>query len=171
MTNLALVPPIIKATTGKFLATVVSAIIVSLCVLPAAYADNHGEVMDAINRYANLEGNLEEQAKLIRTDRVMITGVRQSDQAKNLEIQLATRDAMYAANGGDARWITEIESPEVRMYGNVAVASMMRIFHIYPPDQPPINAPPHWLTLVLVRENGKWGTAHSHISPLWEPAD
>jgi hypothetical protein len=160
-----------KATIGKFFATTVSAMIVLLCLLPAAYADNHGEVMDAVKRYANLEGNLAEQAKLIRSDRVMITGVRQSDQAKNLEIQLAARNAMDAANGGEARWITEIESPEIRMYGDVAVASMMRIFHIYPPDQPPINAPPHWLTLVLVRENGKWGIAHSHISPLWEPAN
>jgi hypothetical protein len=73
-----------KTTIGKFLATTVSAMIVLLCLVPAAHADNHGEVMDAVKRYANLEGNLAEQAKLIRSDRVMITGVRQSDQAKHI---------------------------------------------------------------------------------------
>lgn len=159
----------LKTAIGRTLAVLLSATIVSLSLLPAANADSHGDVMEVINRYASLEGDLTEQAKLIRPDRVMITGVRQSDQEKNLEIQLAAREAMNGVNGGEARWITEIESPEVRMYGDVAVASMMRQFHIYPPNQPPVNAPPHWLTLVLVRERGEWGIAHAHISPLWEP--
>ena len=158
-----------KKMIGKSLATSLSVLVVSLCLLPAAIADGHGEVMEVIMKYANLEGDLKEQAKLIRDDRVMITGVRQSDQAKNLEIQLATRMANDAENGGEARWMTEIESPEVRMYGDVAVASMMRRFHIYPPGKPPIATPPHWLTLVLVRDRGRWGIAHSHLSPLWQP--
>lgn len=132
-----------------------------------AQAAGHDEVMDVIMRYANLEGDLAEQAKLIRSDRVMITGVRQSDQARNLEIQLAARKANEEVNG-KGRWITEIESPEIRMYGDTAVASMVRRFHIFAPGSAPISTPPHWLTLVLVREKGKWGIAHSHISPLWQ---
>ncbi len=160
-----------KNSLTKSIIAAGSAAVLGLALAPAALADGHGEVMDVIMRYANLEGDLEAQARLIRSDRVMVTGVRQTDQAKNLEIQLAARAANDAANGGEAKWITEVESPEVRMYGNVAVASMMRRFHIYPPGRPPINAPPHWLTLVLVKERGSWGIAHAHLSPLWTPPD
>lgn len=152
----------------KFLTGTVSVAIAFLCLQPAALADGHDEVLEFVMRYAGLEGDLEEQAKLIRSDRVMITGVRQSDQAKNLEIQLAARQANDEAGGGEARWITEIESPEVRLYGDVAVVSLMRRFHIYPPVQAAIDTPPHWLTLVLVKERGDWGIAHAHLSPLWE---
>lgn len=148
---------LVLATTLLFVVT----------VLPSSYAADHDEVMDVIMRYANLEGDLAEQAKMIRSDRVMITGLRQSDQAKNLEIQMAARKANEEVNG-QGRWITEIESPEVRVYGDTAVASMIRRFHIYSSGNAPVNTSPHWLTLVLVREKGKWGIAHSHLSPLWE---
>lgn len=157
----------LRPDTGLF--RLLAGALLGLLLAPVVHADNHGEVMSVIMRYAQLEGDLEAQARLIRSDRVMITGLRQTDQAKNLEIQLATRKANDAANGGAAKWITEIESPEVRMYGDVAVASMMRRFHIYPPGQAQISTPPHWLTLVLVKERGNWGIAHAHLSPLWTP--
>lgn len=140
-----------------------------LSLSPAALADDHDEVMDVVMRYANLEHDLAEQAKLIRSDRVMITGLRMTDQAKNMQMQMAARAANERANGG-ADWIVEIESPEVRVYGDTAVVSLMRRFHIYPEsDAAPINTPPHWLTLVLVKERGDWGIAHTHLSPLWQP--
>lgn len=157
-----------STTRGAFVAILTLAA-VAVGHVPAAFADGHDEVMAVVMRYANLEDNLVEQAKLIRDDRVMITGVRQTDQAKNLEIQLAARKANNDANGGPASWIVEIEDPEVRLYGDVAVASMLRRFHIYPEGAAPINAPPHWLTLVLVRDGRSWGIAHSHISALWQP--
>ena len=135
----------------------------------AAIADDKDDVTALVMSYANLEGNLVEQAKLIRSDRIMITNVRQTDQAKNLEIQLAARKANNDNNGGPAKWITEVEGLQVRVYGNAAVASMVRRFHIYPPGAAPINSPPHWLTLVLVKEGRSWGIAHSHISPTFQP--
>ncbi len=134
----------------------------------AASADDKDDVTALVMKYANMEGNLVEQAKLIRSDRIMITGVRQSDQAKNLEIQLAGRKANDDSTGGPAKWITEVEGLVVRVYGDSAVASMVRRFHIYPPGAAPINTPPHWLTLVLVKEGRSWGIAHSHISPTWQ---
>ncbi len=148
-----------------------AAIALALFLPASLLADAHDDVLAVIMKYADLEGDLGRQAELIRPDRVMITGLRQTDQARNLELQMAARAANEAADGGPAKWITEIEDPEVRIYGNVAVASMLRRFHIYPTGAAPINAPPHWLTLVLVREGGSWGIAHAHLSPLWEPPD
>jgi len=143
----------------------------ALIALPpaTAVADAHDDVMAVIMEYAELEGDLVRQAELIRPDRVMITNFRQTDQEKNLETQLAARRANDEASGGPADWITEIESPEIRVYGDVAVASMMRRFHTYPPGAAPIDAPPHWLTLVLVREGREWGIAHTHLSLLTPP--
>ena len=49
--------------------------------------------MEVVHRWAELESNLEAQAQLVREDRVQIAGgIRQTDQAKNLEVQLASED-------------------------------------------------------------------------------
>lgn len=142
-----------------------------LCSLAsAAWADDVDDVMAAIQRYAELEGDLAAQAALIRDDRVMIAGpIRQTDQEMNMAVQMAQRQAAEAVNGGPARWITRIEAPEVRVYGSTAVASFMRIFNIFPPNQPAVNPPPQWVTLVLVKDRGNWGIAHTHMSPVVPP--
>ena len=136
-----------------------------LLIAPFAYADDMDDVMGVVQQYADLEGDLEAQARLIRDDRVMITNVRQTDQAQNMAVQIAARKANEAANGGPAQIFTSIESPEIRVYGDVAVASFVRLFTVIPNNQPANNTPPLWITLVLVKERGNWGIAHSHISP------
>lgn len=133
---------------------------------PFAAADDEEDIRALLDRYAGLEGDLEAQAKLIRDDRVMIAGgVRQSDQAQNLAVQIADRDHRAALEGGEAKWIVRLESPEIRVYGNTAVASFIRLANIYPPNSEPINTTPLWTTLVLVKERGAWGIAHAHLSP------
>jgi len=69
---------------------------------------------------------------MIRDDRVMITAIRRTDNAKNMKIQMAGRKAGEAVNGGKTRFITTIESPHIAIYGNTAVASFIRIFDVYP---------------------------------------
>ena len=57
--------------------------------------------MNVVQSWAKLENNLESQAKLIREDRVQITGsMRQSNQGKNLEVQLASHNARIKHQGG-----------------------------------------------------------------------
>ena len=56
-----------------------------------SFADDADDVMAVIQQYGDLEGDLEAQANLMRSDRVHIVGGnRQTNQAKNREIQLAT---------------------------------------------------------------------------------
>jgi hypothetical protein len=132
-----------------------------------AWADDVDDVLAFIDRYAALEGDLEKQASMIRDDRVMIAGsARQTDQKENMAVQMAQRDANHALVGGAAKWMLRTESPEVRVYGDTAVASYVRLTSIFPPGVAPINNPPLWVTLVLVKERGNWGIAHTHISPI-----
>ena len=141
-------------------------VLLSLALTPAAFAGDKEDVMALVKKYGDLENDLAEQARLMRSDRVMITNVRQSDQAKNLEIQLASRKAEEAMAGGKGKYITTVESPQVALYGNVAVASFMRMFSVYPQEQAPIQTDPTWVTLVLVKDGSSWGIAHTHISAI-----
>lgn len=141
-------------------------VLLGLSLTPAAFAGDKEDVMAFVKTYADLENDLAEQAKLIRSDRVMITNVRQSDQAKNLEIQLASRKAEEAMAGGKVKFITTVESPQVALYGNVAVVSFMRMFSVYPHEQEPIQTDPTWVTLVLVKDKRSWGIAHTHVSAI-----
>ena len=102
---------------------------------------------------------------MMRDDRVMITSIRRTDNEKNMQIQMAGRAANDALAGGKSKWITTIESPHIAIYGNVAVASFIRIFNIYPHNQEPVGGDPQWVTLVLVKEGRDWGIAHTHMSP------
>lgn len=145
-------------------ATLIAAL-AGMAAAPVALADDVDDVMAVVQRYADLEGDLEAQTSLIRDDRVMITNVRQTDQAMNMAVQIAARKANEAANGGPTQFFTSTESPVVRIYGNVAVASFVRLFTVIPHGQPANNTPPLWFTLVLVKEGGDWGIAHSHVSP------
>ena len=154
----------------KIIANHCSAILLVLSALmlaPPVSADDADDVLALVKQYGDLEGDLNAQAQLMRNDRVFIAGgTRQTDQAKNMAIQVANRQASEAVNGGKTRFITTIESPIVRVYGNVAVASFVRIFNTYPHNQP-ANPPstPNWVTLVLVKEAGEWAIAHTHQSP------
>ena len=149
---------------GGSLSTLIIAL-AGLVFAPLAFADDKDDVMAFIDQYGELEDNLAAQAKMIRDDRVMITGIRRTDNAKNMEIQMAGRKAGEAVNGGKTRFITTIESPHIAIYGNTAVASFIRIFDVYPHNQPAAGGDPQWVTLVLVKEGGDWGIAHTHMSP------
>lgn len=148
---------------GAHLGTLIVAL-AGLTFSPLASADDKDDIMALVAKYGELEDDLTKQADLIRDDRVMITNIRQTDNDKNMEIQMATRKANDAVNGGKTRWITTIESPHVAIYGDTAVASFVRTFTILPHNQPPVNGSPNWVTLVLVKEDGDWGIAHTHNS-------
>ena len=139
---------------------------VMILAAPFAAADDEDDIRALLDRYAATEGDLEAQARLIRSDRIMIAGgARQSDQAANMAVQIADRDHRAALEGGTAKWIIRIEDPIIRMYGDTAVASFVRLTSIYPPNGEPINPPDLWVTLVLVKDRGNWGIAHTHVSP------
>ena len=148
---------------GSFSTLIVA--LAGLVFAPLAFADDKDDVMAFIDQYGELEDDLAAQAKLIRDDRVMITTIRQTDNAKNMEIQMALRKAGEAVNGGKTRFMTTIESPHVAIYGDTAVASFVRVFTVLPHNQPPAGGNPTWITLVLVKERGNWGIAHTHMSP------
>ncbi len=151
---------------GSRLTTLI-AVLAGLVLAPYALADDEDDVLAVIYQYGELEDDLDAQAKMMRDDRVFIAGgVRLTDEAKNMAIQMANRAAGEAANGGKTKFITTIESPVVAVYGDVAVASFVRIFNVFPHNQPPGPAgTPNWVTWVLVKEGGEWGIAHTHQSP------
>ena len=156
----------LKLTTAGRLGTLII-VLAGLIFAPYAFADDEADVLAVVMQYGDLEGDLDTQAKMMRDDRVWISGgIRRSDEARNMSIQKAGRKASEAVNGGKTIFMTEIESPLVSVYGDVAVASFVRIFNTIPHNQPP-NPPgqPTWVTLVLVKEGGKWGIAHTHQSP------
>ena len=135
-----------------------------LVFAPLASADDKDDILKFVQQYGELEGDLDAQSEMIRDDRVMITTVRQTNNKKNMEIQKATREANDKMAGGKSKWVTTIEAPHIQVYGDVAVASFMRSFNIYPHNQAPIAGSPQWVTLVLVKEDGDWGIAHTHMS-------
>jgi ketosteroid isomerase-like protein len=149
---------------GVHLGTLIVAL-TGLIFAPLASADDKDDIMALVSQYGDLEDDLAKQSDLIRDDRVMITNIRQTNNAKNMEIQMATRKANDTVAGGKTRWITTIESPRIAVYGDTAVASFVRTFTILPHNQAPINGAPNWVTLVLVKEDGDWGIAHTHMSP------
>jgi len=110
----------ISKRAGRFGTLTVA--LAGLVFAPLAFADDKDDVMAFIDQYGELEDNLAAQAKMIRDDRVMITAIRRTDNAKNMEIQMAGRKAGEAVNGGKTRFITTIESPHIAIYGNTAVA-------------------------------------------------
>jgi len=132
-----------------------------------AFADDEDDVLSIVYKYGDLENNLEEQAKLMRPDRVYITqGLRQTDEAKNMANQIATRKAGEAVNGGKTEFVTTIEGPLVSVHGNVAIASFVRWWNVYPHGQAAVLTAPTWVTLVLIKEDGDWLIKHTHQSPL-----
>ena len=130
------------------------------------YSSEEDEVIRFIKEWASLEGDLDAQAALIRDDRVMIAGAEKwPDQKDNLLIQKERRAAILKR---DPNWkiMQTIISPEVRVFGNVAVAHFIRRFDFIAGEgeiSPPAfnNA-----TIVLVKEKGKWGITHTHFSQI-----
>lgn len=146
----------------------IAALIAGLMFAPFANADDHDSVLAFIKQYADLEDDLAAQAELMTDDRIFVNGpVRLTDNAKNMANQMATRDAMERVNGGPTKFVTTIENPMVRMYGDVAVASFVRWFNTYPHNKP-ANPPGgmQWVTLVLVKDGRDWKIAHSHQSAI-----
>lgn len=132
-----------------------------------AIAADEDDVMMVLEKYVALEGDLGAQEELIREDRVMIAAAaRQTNQSMNMQYQVAERKAYAEMHGGPSKWLATVESPEIRIYGNTAVASFMRLMLILPPGAEPISPTPQWVTLVLVKEHGNWGIAHTHVSPV-----
>jgi hypothetical protein len=143
-----------------------SIVLTGLIWAPCALADDEADVSAVVQQYGATENDLDAQAKMMREDRVYIQGgTRRTDEANNMAIQKATREAGEAASGGKTRFMSTITGTTVAIYGNVAVTSFVRAFNIFPHNQPAIQGNSQWVTLVLVKEGGKWGIAHTHQSP------
>ena len=151
---------------GSRLTTLI-AVLAGLIFSPYALADDEDDVMAIVHQYGDLENDLEAQAKLMRSDRIFITGgIRQTDEAKNMANQIAGRKAGEALNGGKTEFVTTIEGPVVSIHGDVAIASFVRWWNIYPHNQAAVTSTPTWVTLVLIKERAGWRIKHTHQSPL-----
>ena len=130
-----------------------------------AFADDASDVRATIQRWNDLESNLQDQAALSRDDRVQIVGaIRKTDQRTNLASQQFNYDANQAARGGATKRLILIEDPEIRIYGQTAVASFAQVYFTANPGGP-ANPPARcWSTLVLVKSDGEWKIAHHHFS-------
>ena len=123
------------------------------------------EVLETIYKWAALESDLDAQAELIRDDRVMITSKRWPNQAENLMIQ-KERTAANLSRDPDLKIIATISSPVIRIYDDVAIADFVRRYDFIP-SMGEMNPPTFtYITLVLVDEDGNWGIAHTHNSPM-----
>ncbi len=110
--------------TKRSFLTVLSVVLVTIGYMPNALADDKDDVLAFITQYGDLEGDLDAQSEMIRDDRVhIVAGQRRHDQALNMRFQQETRAAIEALDGGKTKIISTIESPQVAIYGNVAVAS------------------------------------------------
>jgi hypothetical protein len=151
---------------GSRLTTLI-AVIAGLIFAPYALADDEDDVLAIVHQYGDLENDLEAQAKLMRSDRVYITGgMRQTNEAKNMANQIAGRKAGEALNGGKTKFVTTIEGPMVSVHGDVAIASFVRWWNVYPHNQASVTTAPTWVTLVLIKERAGWRIKHTHQSPL-----
>ena len=145
----------------------VAFVLACLTFPPNSFADDASDVMEVIQQYGDLENDLEAQAKLMRSDRVYITGgIRQTDEAKNMANQIAGRKAGESMRGGKTEFITTIEDAIVSIHGDVAVASFVRWWNVYPHNQASNTSPPTLVSLVLIKERSGWLIKHTHQSPL-----
>ena len=156
----------LKFTKSSYLGSLVF-ILAGMIYAPYAIADDEDDVLAFIQQYGDLENDLEAQAKLMRPDRTFITGgVRQTDEAKNMANQIASRKAGEAMNGGKTKFVTTIEGPIVSFTGTlqsrVSCAGGMSIRTI----RQRLLLDRTWVTLVLVKERGEWRIKHTHQSPL-----
>ena len=85
---------------------------------------------------------------------------------ENMINQITGREANESLNGGKTKFITTIEVPIVSIHGNVAVASFVRWWNVYPNGKTPNQSAPTWVTLVLVKDQSDWLISHTHQSPV-----
>ncbi len=139
-----------------------------LLVMPfSILADDMDDVMAVIEAYGGLEGDLAAQAELMHPDRVYITGgMRQTNELLNMRNQIATREAQEALNGGKTEFVTTIEDVDISIHGDVAIASFVRWWNVYPANQAPVLGAPTWVSLVLIKEGSNWLIKHTHQSPV-----
>ena len=132
---------------------VLAVVLAGMAFAPVAIADDEDDVLAIVMQYGELENDLPEQAKLMHPDRVYITqGLRQTDEARNMANQIAVREAGERLNGGKTVFRTTIEGPMVSVHGDVAIASFVRWWNVFPHNQPGVLSTPTWVTLVLVKE-------------------
>ena len=147
--------------------TALIVVLAGLMFAPNTFADDMSDVMAIIYQYGDLENDLEAQAKLMRSDRIFIAnGLRQTDEAKNMANQIAGRKATESLNGGKSEFVTTIEGPVVSVHGDVAVASFVRWWNVYPHNKASNTSAPTWVTLVLIKESSGWLIKHTHQSPV-----
>ena len=140
--------------------------LLGLLALPLHAGASEEEVLAFLKDYSALEGDLDAQSRYIRDDRVWIAVSRWAHGPDFMAWQEAQRD--HRAKQTDGRGDTyhvQMESPIIRVYGDTAVASYLRRTQVMPSEGPIVTQPPLWISLVLVKEAGSWGIAHSHISP------
>ena len=142
----------------------------ALLVVAAAFLSVHASADDAddalafIERWAALEGDLEGQSKLIGDDRIMIFEMtRWENQAENLKVQLAQQESRRSVDP-DGYPIATISSPTVRVYGDTAIVSFIRIFSVIPGNAAPPAPGLSMMTAVLAKERGSWQMVHLHGS-------
>jgi hypothetical protein len=140
--------------------------LLGLLTLPLHAAASEEEVLAFLKDYSALEGDLDAQSRYIRDDRVWIAVSRWAHGPDFMAWQEAQRDhrAKQTDGQGDTYHV-QMESPIIRVYGDTAVASYLRRTQVMPSEGPIVTQPPLWISLVLVKEAGSWGIAHSHISP------
>ena len=141
------------------------------CILAAtliplnAVADDESDVLAVVQKWAELENNLEAQSALVTDDRIQVFEMwRRADQAQNLRVQLAKRAAILKLDPG---WdvIVTIEAPIVRIYGDdAAVVSFKRMYEVIPGNAAPRPLYQTYISMTLVKEAGEWRIAHMHGS-------
>ena len=135
-------------------------------IIASASANDESEVLSVIQKWAALESDLESQAGLIRDDRIQIAaGIRQTDQKSNLKVQIMNYEAGVKAAGGEPNLMVRIEDPIIRIYGDVAIASFVRLFNFAAYGERPNPPAKAWCTMVLVKEENQWKIAQHNISP------
>ncbi len=136
----------------------------SLAPLTAVAGDAE-DVFAVVQKWAELEIDLEAQSELVTADRIQVFEMwRRADQTQNLRVQLAKRAATLKLHP-DRNVIVTIEAPIVRVYGeDAAVVSFKRMYEVIPGNAAPS---PIYLTsnsMTLVNVRGEWKIAHMHGS-------
>ena len=130
-----------------------------------AHADDNEDVLNVVLKWAELETDLEAQSELVTDDRIQLFAMwRRVDQAQNLRVQLAKREAILKQ---DPDWnvLVTVEAPIVRIYGDdAAVVSFKRMYEVIPGNAAPRPIYQTYISMTLIKENGDWKIAHMHGS-------